>query len=40
LFELARPDTPIHICGPEGLRRTIALGELLPLAFGPRNLDR
>ena len=35
-----RPDeqVAIHVCGPEGLRRNVTLGELLPLAFGPENL--
>jgi cytidine deaminase len=33
LAEFARATTPIHLCGPEGLRQTITLGELLPLAF-------
>lgn len=33
LSELARPETPIHLAGPEGIRRTVTLGELLPLAF-------
>lgn len=36
--EFADDATPIHICGPEGLRRTVTLGELLPLSFGPDNL--
>ncbi len=40
LNEFAAPDTPIHVGGPEGLRKTFTLGELLPGAFGPRNLDR
>ena len=38
LAEFAAPETPIHLCGPEGLRRTVTLGELLPLAFSGRNL--
>ncbi|MGP1394538.1 MAG: cytidine deaminase [Inquilinaceae bacterium] len=38
--EFAAPDTPIHICGPEGLRRTATLDALLPWSFGPDNLDR
>lgn len=38
LREFADPDTQIHICGPEGVRRTVTLGELLPLSFGPENL--
>ena len=33
LAEFAAKDTPIHLCGPKGLVRTITLGELLPLAF-------
>lgn len=37
--EFASNDTPIHVCGPEGLRKTLTLGELLPLSFGPENLE-
>jgi homotetrameric cytidine deaminase len=33
LAELAGPDTPVHLCGPEGVRQTITLGRLLPLSF-------
>jgi cytidine deaminase len=36
--EFAGDHTPIHICSPDGLRRTVTLGELLPLSFGPENL--
>lgn len=36
--EFADDATPIHICGAEGLRRTVTLGELLPLSFGPEHL--
>ena len=39
LSEFAGPETPVHVCGPEGLRRTIALGDLLPFGFGPANLE-
>jgi cytidine deaminase len=39
LREFAEDGVAIHICGPEGLRRTVTLGELLPLSFGPGNLD-
>jgi len=39
LNEFATPDTPVHVCGPEGLRKTFTLGELLPGAFGPNNLE-
>jgi cytidine deaminase len=34
LAEFAGPDTPVHLCGPEGVRLTVTLGALLPLAFG------
>jgi homotetrameric cytidine deaminase len=33
LKEFAQPGTPVHLCGPEGVRRTVTLAELLPLAF-------
>ncbi|HMJ35135.1 MAG TPA: cytidine deaminase [Baekduia sp.] len=33
LAEFAGPQTPVHLCGPEGVRRTVALAQLLPLAF-------
>ncbi len=36
--EFAASDTPIHIAGPEGIRRRLTLGELLPHSFGPKNL--
>jgi cytidine deaminase len=39
LREFAAPDAPIYVCGPEGLRRALTLGELLPLSFGPDNLS-
>ena len=39
LNEFAAPDTPVHVCGPEGVRQTFTLGELLPHSFGPDNLD-
>ena len=38
LNEFAPPSAPVHVCGPEGVRKTITLGELLPLSFGPKNL--
>jgi len=37
--EFAKPDTSIHICGPDGLRKTFTLNELLPASFGPGNLE-
>ena len=39
LNEFAAEATPVHVCGLEGLRKTYTLGELLPGAFGPHNLD-
>ncbi len=36
--EFADDNTEVHICGPEGVRKTVTLGELLPLSFGPGNL--
>src|SRR3954468_9889115 len=33
LSEFADADTPVHLSGPEGIRRTVTLAELLPLAF-------
>lgn len=38
LREFAADEVAVHICGPEGLRKTVSLGELLPLSFGPDNL--
>ena len=38
LAEFAPPDVPVHLAGPTGVRRTVTLGELLPLAFGPETL--
>lgn len=35
LAEFAGADVRIHLCGPEGVRVTATLGELLPMAFGP-----
>ena len=36
--EFAAPDTPIHVAGPQGVRRSFTLDELLPASFGPDNL--
>jgi len=38
--EFADDATLVHIAGPEGLRRTFTLDELLPESFGPRHLGR
>ena len=39
LSEFGAPDTPVHVCDPEGVRATFSLGELLPHGFGPNNLE-
>ena len=36
--EFAAPDTPIHVAGPEGPRRTFTFDQLLPVSFGPDHL--
>ncbi|AWN52032.1 cytidine deaminase [Methylobacterium sp. 17Sr1-1] len=36
--EFAAPDTPIHVAGPQGVRKTFTLDDLLPASFGPDNL--
>ena len=38
--EFADPMATIHIAGPEGLRATFTLAELLPESFGPDHLAR
>lgn len=38
IAEFADPETPVHICGPDGLRKTLTIAELLPESFGKRNL--
>jgi cytidine deaminase len=40
LREFAGGDVPVHVAGPEGLRRSFTLEELLPASFGPDNLAR
>ena len=36
--EFAVPGTLIHVAGPEGVRRTYTMDELLPDSFGPENI--
>jgi cytidine deaminase len=36
--EFAAPDALIHAAGPEGVRRTFTLDDLLPHSFGPEQL--
>jgi cytidine deaminase len=38
--EFATPATVIHTAGPEGVRRSYSMDELLPDSFGPENLSR
>lgn len=38
LREFAGEDLRIHLCGPDGLHRTVTLGQLLPMSFGPQHL--
>ena len=40
LVEFADPATPVHLAGPEGVRVTVSLGELLPRAFGWRQVAK
>ena len=40
LREFADDATPVYLCDPAGVRRTVTMGELLPLAFGPSNLGK
>jgi cytidine deaminase len=40
LKEFAAPDTPIRLSGPEGVRRTVTLAELLPLAFDLKDAQK
>ncbi len=40
LREFMALEAPVHLAGPEGVRRTVTLGELLPLSFGPEHLGR
>ena len=40
LREFAAGATPVHAAGPDGVRQTFTLAELLPASFGPGNLHR
>jgi cytidine deaminase len=33
LSEFATAGVPVHLCGPDGIHRTVTLGDLLPLSF-------
>ena len=38
IAEFADPDTPVHVCGPDGVRKTFTIADLLPESFGKRHL--
>lgn len=38
IAEFADPETPVHVCGPDGLKTTFTIAELLPASFDKRNL--
>ena len=40
LREFASDDLKIHLCGPDGLHRTVTLGQLLPMSFGPHHIGK
>lgn len=40
LREFATLETPVHLAGLTGVIRTVTLGELLPLSFGPEFLGK
>lgn len=39
LSEFASGDVQVHICGPEGLRKSFTLDQLFPYRFGTENLE-
>ena len=38
LCEFAALEVPVFACGPDGIRATFTLGDLLPHSFGPEHL--
>ncbi len=38
--EFSSAETMIHICGSEGVRKSLTMSELLPFSFGPENLGQ
>lgn len=38
LREFAALDTPVYACGPDGVRASFTLADLLPHSFGPEHL--
>lgn len=39
LREFAPLSTRIHVCGPEGVRAVVTLEQILPMSFGPEQLE-
>lgn len=39
LREFSGAELQIHLADPTGVKQTITLGELLPMSFGPENLE-
>ena len=39
LREFAGDDLAVHVGGPDGIKQSFTLGELLPSSFGPDNLE-
>lgn len=37
--EFSSAETKVHVAGPEGVRKTYSMADLLPDSFGPENLD-
>ena len=40
LREFAADDLPIHVADPTGIKKTVTLGELFPMSFGPAVLKK
>lgn len=40
LREFAAPNVLVHICDLNGIRKTMTIEELLPISFGPHNLEK
>jgi cytidine deaminase len=40
IHEFSDADTVIHVAGPEGVRKSYTMAELLPDSFGPEHLGR
>ncbi|MDE8601510.1 cytidine deaminase [Marinomonas sp. RSW2] len=38
--EFSSAETMIHICGAQGVRKTLSMEALLPFSFGPENLKQ